>query len=195
MISKRKKAKLWQMKLIRTADAKALGITSSHLAYYAKQGKLERLGRGVYRNPKLDLDLSGQWEDLVAQVLSIPHGVVTGISALALYNVTDEIAREHWIAVPNNTTIGERPDVRIMRLRNYKLGISKIKVGEVEIPIYDLERTLVEAFRFYDPETYIKALKMAFALPYHQRPNVQKLARYCRKLRCNMHPYLMTVLT
>jgi len=195
MANKEGKAKLLKLPLIRTADAKAAGIHPAMLSYYEKKGVLERIGRGLYRNKQVEMDVTFEWEDLVNNVLSIPHGVVTGISALALYELTEEIPRQHWVAVPNETSIGKRPNVRIVRLRNHDLGITKIKVGDVEVPIYDLERTLVDAFRLLSVEAAIKALKEAFKQHRMQKPDLKKLAEYAKILRFKIDPYILMVTT
>src|SRR5436853_7871448 len=79
-------------------DAKKLGVSAASLAYYVKIGELERLARGVYKGahaPSID---NFQWEDLITAVQQTRNGVVCLISALALYELTDEIPRQHWIA-------------------------------------------------------------------------------------------------
>jgi len=195
MATKEDKAKLLKLPLIRSEDARAAGIHPAMLSYYEKKGILERIGRGLYRNKQVELDVTFEWEELVNNVLSIPHGVVTGISALALYNLTEEIPRQHWIAVPNDTSVGKRPNVRVVRLRNHELGITKIKVGDVEIPIYDLERTLVDAFRLLSVEAAIKALKEAFKPQRKQKPDLKTLAEYAKQLRFKIEPYLLMVTT
>lgn len=195
MATKEDKAKLLKLPLIRSEDARAAGIHPAMLSYYEKKGILERIGRGLYRNKEVELDVTFEWEELVNNVLSIPHGVVTGISALALYDLTEEIPREYWIAVPNDTSVGKRPNVRVVRLRNHELGITKIKVGDVEISIYDLERTLVDAFRLLSVEAAIKALKEAFKPQRKQKPDLKKLAEYAKQLRFKIEPYLLMVTT
>ncbi len=190
-----KKASLFKKPLIRSADARAAGIHPAMLSYYEKQGLLERIGRGLYRNNQVEFDVTFEWEDLVNLVLSIPQGVVTGISALALYELTEEIPRLHWIAVPNDTSSSKRPNVKIVRLRDHKLGITKIKIGDAEVPIYDLERTLVDAFRLLSVEAAIKALKEAFKPHRKQKPDLKKLADYAKKLRVKINPYLLMVTT
>lgn len=189
------KAMLFEKPLIRSADARAAGIHPAMLSYYEKQGLLERIGRGLYRNKQVEFEVNFEWEDLVTLVLSIPHGVITGISALALYGVTEEIPRLHWIAVPNDTSIGKRSNVKIVRLRNHELGITKIKIGDAELPIYNLERTLVDAFRLLSVEVAIKALKEAFKPQRKQKPDLKKLAAYAKQLRVKIDPYLLMVTT
>ncbi len=189
------KTKLMQKPLISSLDARAAGIHPATLSYYKKKGVLERISRGLYRNTQVDFDIDFEWEDLVENVLSIPHGVVIGISALALYEITEEIPRKYWIAIPNKTSAQKRPLVKIVRLRNHELGITKKKIGDVEVPIYNIERTLVDAFRLLPIEVAIKALKMAFKLPLKQRPDLKKISQYAKELRVKINPYLLMVTT
>ena len=178
--------------LVSSDDFRKNGHNPSLLCYYASKGVVERVGRGLYRNKKKSLGVSFQEEDLIYTVLSVPHGVVTGISALALYNMTDEIPRVHWIAVPHSTTIGKRSGVRINRTRNYGLGMTVMKIGGIKIPIYVRERVLVEAFKYLGREAAIKSLKEA----YETYPlNLRKMRDYSKKLRINIEPYIVAVTT
>lgn len=186
--------KLLKKPLISSQDLRDNGHHPSLLSYYANKGLLEKVGRGLYRNTQIPLDINVQWEGLAYTVLSIPRGVVTGISALDIYDITEEIPREYWIAVPHNTTIGRRTRARIIKHRNHGLGISSTSVGDIEIPIYDLERTLVDAFKLLSIETAIKALKFAFSHPDH-KPNIPKIQEYSNKLRTPMREYILMVTT
>ena len=186
--------KLLKKPLISSQDLRKNGHHPSLLSYYSNKGLLEKVGRGLYRNIQIPLDINAQWERLAYTVLSIPKGVVTGISALDIYDITEEIPRQYWIAVPHNTTIGKRANTRIIKHRNHDLGISSISVGDIKIPIYDLERTLVDAFKFLSIETAIKALKFAFSHPDH-KPNIPKIQEYSNKLRTPMREYILMVTT
>lgn len=46
-----------------------------------------------------------------------------------------------------------------------KLGRKEIELDGIMVPIFDRERTVVDAFRLLSRETAIKALKMALSLP------------------------------
>ena len=179
---------------VHSRDFRENGHPPGLLRYYEKKGILKRVGRGLYLNVQYPPHIDFKWEDLVYTVLSIPNGIITGISALAIYNLTDEIPRFHWIAIPNNTSIGSRPSVTAIRTRNHQLGLSSIKIGDVKVPIYEKERILPEAFKLLSRETAIKALKEAFS-SQKKCPNVDKLVDYSRKLRINMIPYLEVVTT
>jgi predicted transcriptional regulator of viral defense system len=94
---------LLKKSLFRASDARELGISPSLINYYIKKGVIERIDRGVYRSAGQELDVDFRYEDLVLISKSIPEGVICLISALTIYELTDEIAREHWIAVSNHT--------------------------------------------------------------------------------------------
>ena len=180
--------------LIYSKDFRDNGYPSSLLSYYQNQGVIKKVERGLYCNVQKPPQIDFKWEDLVYTVLSISNGIITGISALDIYDLTDEIPRSHWIAIPNNTSLGFRPSVTAIRTRNHTLGISSIKIGNVEVPIYEKERVLPEAFKLLSRETAIKALKEAFSSK-KKCPDVDKLIDYSKKLRINIIPYLEVVTT
>ena len=185
--------KLLKKNLVSSKDFRVNGHPPGLLRYYEKKGLLKRVGRGLYVNTNNPPQIDFKWEDLVFAVLSIPNGVITGISALDIYDLTDEIPREHWIAVPHGASLGARPIVRIIHTRNYDIGLSSIKLGVV-VPIYEPERALIDAFKLTDRETAIKALRSAFKAG-KKRMNINKLVDYSKKLRTNIIPYLEAVTT
>lgn len=177
-------------------DAKKLGVFPAHLAYYIKKGKIKRIGRGIYQGFDFQYPLDYfHWEDLIEAVNSVPGGVVCLISALSLYDITEQIARQHWIAVPHSTSIKERRLTKIMRFRNMELGKTTIDLGGIQVPIFDRERTIIDSFRLLSRETAIKGLKMALAKRGKERLDLRKLQEYAKKLRYNIQPYLMTATT
>ena len=186
--------KLLKKSLVSSKDFRKNGHPASLLTYYEKKGLLKRVGRGLYVNAQNPPQIDFKWEDLVFAVLSTPNGIITGISALDIYDLTDEIPREHWIAVPHGASLGSRPIVRIIHTRNHGIGLSSIKLGDVAVPIYEPERALVDAFKLTDKETAIKALKEAFKSG-KRRMKINKLVDYSKKLRTNIIPYLEAVTT
>lgn len=132
-----------------SAEGKEAGIPARMLAYFCSKGQIERVGRGIYRVKDSDFDRDFEWGDLVLTALSIPNGVICLISALCYYGLTDEIMREFWIAVPHSTTAPSRENAHIVRMRNTSLGKTIIKIGDQKLKIFDRERTVVDAFRYF----------------------------------------------
>jgi predicted transcriptional regulator of viral defense system len=175
-------------------DAAQLGIPRHALAHFVKTGMLERVYKGVYRSSHYELKVDFEWENLAQVAASIPDGVICLISALCYYNLTDEIMREAWIAVPHRSYAPRRPHTRIVRMRNIELGRTEIQLGEFKLRIFDRERTIVDAFRYLGIEIAIKAIKRYMADNEH-RPDLRKLSDYARALRVNLTPYILLFTT
>ncbi len=177
-------------------DAEALGVYASLLAYHSKKGRVERVAKGLYRFKDIEPDIPIDWEDLVLVAASIPDGTVCLISALAVYELTDQIPRAHWIAVPHSNRAPRRERAKIVRMRNAALGVTTTKLGDAEVRIFDRERTIVDAFRYLDKEIAIKALKAYIqAGTKATKPDFKKLQRYAKTLRVKIDPYIEALTT
>lgn len=176
-------------------EARDLGIHPATLSHYVKTGHLKRVSRGLYQATDYQNPSAFRWEDLVEAVYSVKGGVVCLISALAIYDLTEEVPRQHWIAVKHGRSIKENRNLKIIQLRNMELGKTEIGLEGSLVSIFDRERTIVDAFRLLSREIAIKALKMGIAAGKKNRIDLVKLQAYAKKLRVNIHPYLMSFTT
>ena len=174
-------------------EAKQCGVSAETLAYYVKAGDLERLGRGLYRGIHAPTLQSFQWEDLVTAVRGVKNGVICLTSALALYELTDEIPRQHWIAISHGTSHHASPMVKIIRMRNHSLGRTTIDIDSTIVSIFDRERTILDAFRYLSKETALKALKTGLEQPREKKIDVNKLRSYAKKMKVIIDPYLLAL--
>jgi predicted transcriptional regulator of viral defense system len=178
------------------AEARLYGVSPAHLHYYVHKELIRRLGRGVYQGCNYQGPLENfRWEDLIEAIQSIPQGVICLISALAIYDITEEIPREHWIAVPHTTSIHREGKIKIVRFRNMELGKTELDLEGIRFPIFDRERTIIDSFRLLSRETAVKALKMALPAQGAERLDLKKLQTYAKLLRFNITPYLITATT
>ncbi len=184
-----------QKPVFTAAEAKEAGIPSRMLSHFCKKGVIERISRGVYMGTQADLDIEFQWEDLALVAMSISKGVICLISALCYYELTDQIMREFWIAVPNSSKSPQRPKTRIVRMRNIQLGQTEIKIGDHSLKIFDKERTVVDAFRYLSQEVAIKALQAYLRPNDDHKPNLNKLVAYAKQLRVDIQPYILSLTT
>jgi len=182
--------KLLKRSTFTTRDATALGMSSSALAYYVKLGVVERISRGVYRNPQIKSSAPFEWQDLLEMAQSIPNGTICLISALAYYELTLEIQREFWVAIPHEVRNSKRAQTRIIRTRNFKLGRVPLKIGEYNTFIFDKERCVVDAFKYLSKESAMYSLKTYLKRTKDHKPDLPKLARYSKELRVDITPYL-----
>lgn len=176
-------------------EARALGVPPSVLSHYVKAGKLKRIGRGLYQGANYNNRSPTRWDDLAEAIRSIPGSVACLISALAIYDLTEELPRQHWIGIRHGTTAKKTCQIKIVRFRNLELGKTEIKIEGVSIPIFDRERTIVDVFRLLSRETAIKVLKAAIAKGGKNRLDLVKLEAYAKKLRFDIAPYLLSVTT
>ncbi|MCO4755307.1 MAG: type IV toxin-antitoxin system AbiEi family antitoxin domain-containing protein [Bacteriovoracaceae bacterium] len=175
--------KLKELPSFTTEEAVKLGISKRMLSYYVKKGELERIARGVYcstsyqsKSPDFD------WEDLAIAATNIRGGVICLTSALAYYELTDEIMRKLWIAVDTSNSKAKFPMTKIVRMRNMNLGVQEIELAGMKVKIFDIERTIIDSFRFLNFETAMKALK-SYMKGGKGRPDLNKMNRYIKELR------------
>ncbi len=170
------------------------GVPRHALAYLEKKGELERVYPGAYRFHEYEPEVEFQWENLALIAMSVPKSVVCLISALVYYDLTDQIMRELWIAVPHSSHPSKRPNTRVIRMRNTSLGKISVRLGEYCIHIFDRERCIIDAFRYLSKEIAIKALKR-YLEDNQAKPDLKKLSLYAQKLRVNITPYILSYTT
>jgi predicted transcriptional regulator of viral defense system len=176
-------------------EAKLLGVSAAALAHYVKAGKIKRIRRGVYQATDYQNSEAFRWEDLIEAVRSINGGIICLISALAVYDLTEEIPRQHWIGIRHGTSVRSNGLIKIVRFRDIDLGKTEIELEGILVPIFDRERTLTDAFRLLSRETAIKALKTALSQGGKNRIDLKKLEAYAKKLHVDIAPYLISIMT
>ncbi|OGT45363.1 MAG: hypothetical protein A3E83_00005 [Gammaproteobacteria bacterium RIFCSPHIGHO2_12_FULL_41_20] len=174
-------------------EAHIRGVSSSTLAYYVKQNELTRIGHGIYRGANAPVIDDFRWEDLIEAMQRVKEGVICLTSALSLYRLTEEMPSQHWIAIRNDTVHRAMPSTKVVRMRNLTLGKTKIKIGNITLPIFDRERTIVDAFRYLGREAALKALKTALTKKGSEKINIEKIRQYAKKLRVKIEPFLIAM--
>jgi predicted transcriptional regulator of viral defense system len=182
---------LSQKPVFTAAEGRLAGIPSRMLSYFCSRGWIERVSRGIYKIKKISFDHDFEWEDLALTAMTIPSGTICLISALCYYDLTDEIMRQFWIAVPHSTTSPERENTRIVRMRNTTLGQTTAKIENNDLKIFDRERTIIDAFRYLDKEIALKALQAYLKPTGKTKPDLKKLMKYAKVLRVDLTPYIM----
>ena len=82
--------------IVRAKDTRELGIPRTYLPRLARQGDLEKVGRGLYSSR----DFSGtENTSLIEAAYQIPKGIVCLLSALRFHNFTTQSPHEVWMAI------------------------------------------------------------------------------------------------
>jgi len=182
--------------ILRTSQAKALGIDPKTIAEMRKTGLVSKLSRGLYRlseYPPLD------YPDFVIVASRVPKAVICLISALAFHNLTTQIPRQVYIALPQSV---RRPKIKYPQLDviwlsegSYKSGNEKHLLNGITVPIYSKAKTVTDCFKFRSKvgkDVAIVALKDYIQLP---ETDIEELLQYARINRVEhvMRPYLEAV--
>lgn len=167
------------------AAARRTGLSWRDLYALRDAGSLIELSRGVFRiadagaTPHLDL---------LGVAYRAPHGMISLTSALAYWELTDEVPCVVHLAVPRGST---RPTIRypptevhVFDAETFDLGRTKVDVALGDsLAITDRERTIVDMMRFrgrIGTDLAVSALRH-YMESDRARPGL--LLRIARKLR------------
>jgi predicted transcriptional regulator of viral defense system len=183
--------------ILRTGQAKKLGIDQPILIQMCEEGLLAKEARGLYRLADLP-PLSNP--DIVQVAMRVPNSVICLISALNFHQLTTQIPYRIYIAVPqkNKTPRIDYPPLDIVYLskKPYFAGIEEHILDGVSVRIYSREKTIADCFKFRKKiglDIALEALK-----DYLRQPNrdIQGILNYARidRVAKIMRPYLQAAL-
>jgi predicted transcriptional regulator of viral defense system len=168
-----------------TAEAEALGFPRWRIYEERDRGALLELSRGVWRKSSAP---ETAHLDLLAVARRAPHGAICLLSALAFWNLTDEIPPEVHLAVPRDST---RPRisypttrVHVFDAATFELGIQQPELASGErIRIYGPARSVVDALRLRNQLGRDLAFAAARRLLGRERA-AGRILELSRRLRC-----------
>lgn len=133
--------------------------------------QLLSLGSGFYSTPKLDPSVAQI--HIVARFF--PKAVISGVTALIIHKLSDEKLDKVTVDIPKETTLANRLlDVRRVA-KSRCVGIINREYFGQKIRVYDVERSLCDAYRIDRGVLFLKALKRYMR---EYSPNPEKIAKY-----------------
>jgi len=180
--------------ILRPKELKRLGARQETLWRLYKQGKLERVGRGVYGLP--DRSVSEQ-HSLAEAAKKVPNGVICLLSALRFHNLTTQSPFEVWMALDHKAwrpRPGPGLAFRFHRFSGTALtaGIERYVVDGVPVKVYGIAKTVADCFKFRNKVGLDVALEALRETRRGRRATSDELWRYARICRVAnvMRPYL-----
>jgi predicted transcriptional regulator of viral defense system len=166
----------------RVADAVAVGVSRTTLHRLRQRGELSAVGRGVVRLPEAGM---GMLSDLAVVSAVVPRGTICLNSALAFWDLSDEIPRKIHIAVPRGA---HRPSIEQPPTKVHVFSADTFEVDrqsartDAEEPfwIYSRERSVVDALRmarWVGQDLALHALRRYMAQPAADAARLAELAR------------------
>lgn len=159
------------------------GLTLGQLPALVRSGRVERVGRGLYR-----LEGAEPTEDdsLAMACARVPKSIVCLLSALRVHGIGTQAPAEVWLAIPHKARTPRlgNPRLRIVRSSGpaWTLGVQATEFDGVPARITSPARTVVDCFRFerlIGPETSMDALNDALR---QRKVTIAELSRVAQVL-------------
>jgi len=133
---------------LRARQAGAAGLSASGLRRAAERGEYERIARGIYRASDA---APANWEWIEA-VSRNSAATICLTSALAHYDLTDEIPEALEVAIPRGSRLPATEGAiswRSFDAATFEIGRSMIDIegSDLRVGIYSPERCIADAFR------------------------------------------------
>jgi predicted transcriptional regulator of viral defense system len=155
--------------LLRSSEARRLGIHPQTLKRMADEGTLEKLERGLYHLKGLEVHGDS---DMVLVAKLVPKAVFCLITALSFHDMTTQLPRKVYVALPQQAKEPaiEHPPLDIVWLSEapYRSGIRHYAVGSETVRVYDKAKTVTDCFKFRNKvgeDVAIEALKSYLQTP------------------------------
>ncbi len=99
--------------ILMARDFQAQGIPREYLSLRYRTGQLERIARGIYRQPEAEVT---EHHDLAVAALRVPRGVVCLLSALQFHELTTQLPSEIWLALDRKAHRPQTSDGTSLRI-------------------------------------------------------------------------------
>lgn len=179
--------------LLRARDLAELAAPAVELTRLVRQGKLDRIARGVYALPDQGLR-SGSTLGVVA--LRVSGAVICLASALQLHGLSTWVSPEVWIAVGQHRRPPhlDWPPLHVVYVRPALLteGVEERVIDGVTVRVTSAARTVADCFKWRSTvglDVALEALRTYLATHRSGRDELRRMASLCRVTRV-MRPYL-----
>ncbi|RDK06471.1 type IV toxin-antitoxin system AbiEi family antitoxin domain-containing protein [Cupriavidus lacunae] len=182
--------------MLRPGDLDNIEVPRVVLTRMVDAGLLEKIDRGIYRLPN---DPGSEHESLIAIATRAPQAVFCLLTALQFHELTTQLPREVWIAMPRGSHAPriEFPPIKMIQVAEdaYSAGIEVIERDGVPLRVYCAARTVADCFKHRNKvglDVALEALKDARAQRKASADDLWRYAKICRVANV-MRPYLELV--
>ena len=179
--------------LIRPRDLTERGLPTVALTRLVRQGRLQRVGRGLYALP--DRPVS-EHNTLAEVARKHPQAIVCLLSALRFHDLTTQSPFEVWLAIPNKARAPKMdyPPLRIVRFSGAALtrGVEDHVIDGVPVRVTSVARTVADCFKFRNKiglDVALESLQEAWRAKRASMDELWRYATLCRVANV-MRPYM-----
>lgn len=182
-----------QKGLLRASDLVAIEAPRIVLTRLTAAGLLDKVGRGLYRLPSHS---GSEHEGLAAVATKVPQGVFCLLTALQFHELTTQLPRQIWIAMPRGSHVPriEYPPIKMVQMTGdvYLEGIENVERDGVNLRVYCVAKTVADCFKHRNKIGLDVALEALREVRSKRRATADDLWRYAKLCRVAnvMRPYL-----
>ena len=137
-----------QKGLLRASDLDAIEAPRVVLTRLTAAGLLDRVGRGLYRLPSHP---GSEHESLATVATKVPQAVFCLLTALQFHELTTQLPRQVWIAMPRGSHVPriDYPPIKMVQMTGdvYAEGIETVERDGVKLRVYGVAKTVADCFK------------------------------------------------
>jgi predicted transcriptional regulator of viral defense system len=185
-----------QKGLLRASDLDAIDAPRVVLTRLTAAGLLEKIGRGLYRLPD---GQGSEFENLAAIATKVPQAVFCLLTALQFHELTTQLPRQIWIAMPRGSHVPriDYPPIKMVQMSGevYTAGVEEHQRDGVKLRVYSAAKTVVDCFKHRNKiglDVALEALKDTRRSAKATADELWRCATICRVANV-MRPYLEAI--
>ncbi len=182
--------------LLRASDLDAIEAPRVVLTRLTAAGLLDKVGRGLYRLPSHP---GSEHEGLATVATKVPQAVFCLLTALQFHELTTQLPRQIWIAMPRGSHVPRiaYPPIKMVQMTDgvYSEGIETVERDGVKLRVYGIAKTVADCFKHRNKiglDVALEALKDVHAKRRATADDLWRYAKICRVANI-MRPYLEAV--
>jgi predicted transcriptional regulator of viral defense system len=183
--------------LLRTRDVDRAGAPRAALATLMQEGRLIKLGRGLYALPGRP---ASEHDSLAEVAARSAQGVICLISALRFHELTTQQSSDIWLAIPHKAHPPQMdyPPLRIVRMSGEAMtqGVEVVDVGGTPARVFCVAKTIVDCFKFRNKiglDVALESLREAWRARRVTMDDLWRYAETCRVANV-MRPYMESLI-
>ncbi|MCG7871058.1 MAG: type IV toxin-antitoxin system AbiEi family antitoxin domain-containing protein [Candidatus Thiodiazotropha lotti] len=187
-----------EMGVLRPRDLEPYGIPRVCLSRLCADGRLRRIGRGLYTLPESE---RSEHHSLAEACKRVPKGVVCLLSALQFHEITTQAPFEVWLAIGEKAWRPrlEYPPLRIVHFSPSALGVGveEHQIEGVTVQVFSPAKTVADCFKYRNKiglDVAIEALRECWRARCCSMDDLWRYADICR-VQNVMRPYLESITT
>jgi len=169
--------------IMKTCELNSMGLSSRQIRKLLNDEIITKIKRGYY----ILKDTTPPEKVIISRLF--PKAIIYLESALLYYNYTDRIPNAWQIAVEKHSN-PNKYDISYLPIKPYfikekylSIGIDTISIDEINIKIYDREKTICDVLRYenkLENEVFTNSIKRYIE---DDKKNIRRLIEYAKKLK------------